>query len=124
MATLAELLNFGDWLVMEGEKRYSRDDVTLLAGKKYVSGEVLALIAASDKYTSFNQDAEDPVTGSEVAVAVLMDDVDATDADMSGVIIARHAQVLKKNLTWPDDIEAAEIVTALGQLESVGILGV
>jgi len=124
MATLTEPTTFGDWLVMEGDKRYSRDDVTLLTGKKYVSGEVLALVTASGKYTSFNQDAEEPVTGTEIAVAVLMGDVDATSSDMPGVIIARHAQVVKGQLTWPADIEAAEIVTALGQLKSAGILGV
>lgn len=122
MATvLTEPITLGDWLIMEGEKRYSRDEVTLLTGKKYVSGEVLGIVTASGKHTSFNQDGAD---GTESAVAVLMDDVDATDADQPGVVIARHAQVLKSKITWPSDIDAAEKTTALGQLELAGILGV
>ena len=121
MATLTEPTTFSDWLVMEGGKRYSRDDVTLLAGKKYVSGEVLGIVTATFKYTSYNQDGTD---GTENAVGVLMEDVDATDSDMPGVAIVRHAQVLKKNLTWPDDIDPGEKDSALGYMKYIGILGV
>ena len=118
---LTEQITYGDWLIMEGAKRYSRDEVTLLAGKKYISGEILGIVTASAKHTSYNQDGAD---GTETAAAVLMNNVDATDADQPGVVIARHAQVLKSKITWPSDIEAAEITAALAQLELVGILGV
>ena len=118
---LVQPQTFGDWLIMEGEKRYSRDDVTLLTGKKYLSGEVLGVVTASGKYASFNQDGVD---GTETAVAILLDDVDATGADAPGVVIARHAQGLKSKFVWPADIESAEIDAALLQLKAIGILGV
>jgi hypothetical protein len=121
MPTLTEQQTFGDWLVMEGEKRYSRDTVTLLVGKEYKSGEVIGIVTASGKHTSYNQDGVD---GTETAVGVLMDDADAAAADVEGVVIVRHAQVLSSALVWPSDIEAAEIITALGQLKVAGILGV
>lgn len=121
MAVLTEPTTFGDWLVMEGDKRYSRDDVTLLTGKKYVSGEVLGVVTATGKHTALDEGAAD---GTEIAAAVLMDDVDALGGDMPGVVIARHAQVVKGQLTWPTGIAAGDITTALGQLKSAGILGV
>ena len=60
--------------------------------------------------------------GSEVAAGVLYDDVDATLAAASGVVIAREAEVNGKLIGWPTGITAAEKDLAITQLTERGII--
>ena len=70
-------------------------------------------------YTQFDQDG---TNGSQIAVAVLFDNVDATDAAMDAVVHARDCEVNAAELTWPDDIDADEKAAAAAQLASAGII--
>jgi hypothetical protein len=76
-------------------------------------------VAAGTKYAAFNQDG---TNGTEVAAAVLFDDVDATDADTSCVVHVRDCEVKAGVLVWPADIEAGEKTAALAQLAALGII--
>jgi len=83
----------GDLLKYEDNANYTRESVTLLAGTNYALGSVLGIVTASGKYT-LSPDAG--ATGEQVAVAVLLEAVDATAADATGLILARGPAIVSK----------------------------
>lgn len=87
----------------------------------FVSGDsfTITVAAGSGKYVAYNQDG---VNGSEIAAGILMDNVNATSADVEAVIIARDAEPNGSELTWPSDIEAGEKTAAIAQLAVLGII--
>ncbi len=119
MAVQTEPNRLNDFLAWEEVQLYSRKKVTILADEVLAVGQVVGKVTASEKYVAFNQDAED---GSENAAGIVIDNYDATGADIEGVIIARHAMVKPDGLVWPADIETGEKEAALAQLEALGIL--
>ncbi|AUO63849.1 head decoration protein [Citrobacter freundii complex sp. CFNIH2] len=56
-------------------------DAGIITGGAFKRGTVLGLVAASGKYTQCVKTADD---GSQVPVAILVDDVDASSADQNG----------------------------------------
>ncbi|HAT2288143.1 TPA: head decoration protein [Citrobacter freundii] len=56
-------------------------DTGIITGAAFKRGTVLGLVAASGKYTQCVKTADD---GSQVPVAILVDDVDASSADQNG----------------------------------------
>ncbi len=56
-------------------------DTGIITGGAFKRGTVLGLVAASGKYTHCVKTAED---GSQVPVAILVDDVDASSSDQNG----------------------------------------
>lgn len=87
----------------------------------FVSGDSFTITVAvgSLKYVAFDQDGVD---GSEVAAAILFNNIDATDADMEAPAVVRDAEVNGSKLTWPADIEDAEKTAAIAQLADLGII--
>lgn len=87
----------------------------------FVAGDRFAITVAagSGKYK-----AHDPANtdGSQVAVAVALQSVDATAADMPGVVIARHAILAESYVLWTDGISAGNKAAAIAQLKALGIL--
>lgn len=96
MTTLTQGKTPGDWLLYEGDAHYSRD-VETITGDKYESGTPMGRVTATKKLVACDKTASD---GSETAVGVLLNDVDASTADQPGIVIARHAQVRRFGLTW------------------------
>ncbi|RMD93351.1 MAG: head decoration protein [Alphaproteobacteria bacterium] len=110
----------GAFVKYEAPQNYSRDDITVVSGQNLVAGTVLGKITASGKYTAWDPAAVD---GSETAVGVLVDDVDASSGDAAGVMIARHAIVVDKSgLVFAGSPTEAQKDTAVADLASVGIL--
>jgi len=61
--------------------------------------------------------------GSETAVGVLGNDVDATLIDREdAILIARHAIVARGALVWPTGLTAVQKATAVAQLTDLGVL--
>lgn len=81
----------GDLLKFDLDKNYTREVVTLLTGTAYKMGAVLGQITASGKYTMATATGS---TGEQVAAAVLLQDVDASDADAAGLVIIRGPAIL------------------------------
>ncbi|MDX2469081.1 MAG: head decoration protein [SAR324 cluster bacterium] len=79
-----------------------------LTGGPYVSGQVLGLITASDKYTAYSDIATD---GSEVASAILIEDADASAADMTAVV-GKVGVLVEANLTGLDAAAKADLTAA------------
>lgn len=119
MAVLNELNYLGDWLKFEGDNLYSRDEVTVISGQNLATGTVVGIITASGKVT---QVAPAAVDGSQNAAGLLLLDVDASAADKSGVIIARHAICSDKKIVWPGGITGPQKTAAIAQLKALGIL--
>ena len=108
----------GDLLLAEVLPGWTKGAGTLLAGTSYKLGTVLARV--SGKYQALDLAGTGP---AKKAVAVLGEDVDATDADVdSGVIIKRGAVVALDALVWPEGATEAQQATAIDELDSLGIV--
>lgn len=79
----------------------SREAVTILSGSGILAiGTVLAKVAASGKYVPAIYDTEED-DGSQLPVAVLIDAVDATSADVTrAIVVHRLAEVSRQGLVW------------------------
>jgi len=120
MPSLAEPLNLGDLLKYEAPSLYSRDQDTVAAAQNLPLGTVVGRETATAKLKALDPSASD---GTETAVGVLGNDVDATLIDREdAILIARHAIVARSALVWPTGITAAQKAAAVAQLEVRGIL--
>ncbi len=121
MPVLTQPPSMGDLLKYEANPDYCRETVTLLAGTDYPLGAVLGKITASGKYKLSPDTGTD---GSEVAVAVLIEAVDATAADATGLIVARGPAIVSKaQLNFDATVgTAAKIAAKEGQLAAAGIV--
>ncbi len=88
--------SLGDLLKFELNGNYCRETVTLKAGAAYALGSVLGKITASSKFrlSPAAQVAGDE--GAETAVAVLIEAVDATGGDKTGLVVARGPVIVSK----------------------------
>ena len=121
MPVLTQPPSMGNLLKYEENPDYCRETVTLLAGTNYPLGAVLGKITASGKYKLSPDTGTD---GAQVAVAVLIEAVDATAADATGLIVARGPVIVSKaQLNFDATVgTAAKIATKEGQLAAVGIV--
>ncbi len=104
-----------DVVKTEGKNRISRDEVVLAAGAPALRpGAVLGRITASRKYALLAPAAAD---GSQIAIAVLLENTPAITADRRIVVLARHAEVVLQGLEWPPGIDAGAQSAALAALE-------
>jgi hypothetical protein len=114
----------GDLLKYELNGNYSRETVTLKAGTNYALGSVLGKITASGKYrlSPAAQVAGDE--GAETAVAVLVEAVDASSGDKTGLVVARGPAIVSKAaLTFDASVDqAAEKTAKHAQLAASGIV--
>lgn len=108
------ILNQGKFnaeFLLHYDNKYSLDAVTLAAAASALSaGTLLGKIAATGKYVAYSNAAGD---GSEVAVAILKDNVADSTADQKVVVVSRHAEVQASELTGLDTPARADL-TALG----------
>ena len=120
MPTVSQPKNLGDLLKYEAPNLYSRDQDTVAAAQNLSLGTVVGRETATAKLKALDPSASD---GTETAVGVLGNDVDATLIDREdGLMLARHAIVADHALAWPAAITAAEKLAAIAQLKSLGIL--
>ena len=109
---VTETNHAGEFLLSEGNGNISREEVTVLSGENLVAGQVVGIDTASSKYAAYDNGAAD---GTETAVGVLYEAVDATGGDQIGTIIARDAEVSSAKLTGSDangvsDLAALNII--------------
>ncbi len=119
MPTAIEPKNLGDLLKFEEESRYSREEVTVAAGQTLALGVVVGRNATTGEVAVLDPAATD---GTQIAIGIMAEEVDATAAPVQAVMIARHALVARQALVGPPGITAAQIATALAELESRGIV--
>ena len=120
MPEIKQGLNLGDLLKYEAPNLYSRERVTVAAGQVLALGTVLGEVTASGELTALDPAAVD---GSEVAVGVLLQAIDASaGARNDGLMAARHAILADHALAWPAAIAPAEQAAAIAQLKARGLL--
>ena len=124
MTVLTMSPTLGDLLKYELNASYCREAVTLKAGTNYALGSVLGKITASGKYR-LSPDAE--VTGdegAEIAAVVLIEAVDATAGDRTGLVIARGPAIVSRAaLVFDASVDQpAEIAVKHAELSSAGIV--
>jgi len=119
MTTLTEGTHAGEFIISEGNGHIARKKITVLAAEVLVAGAVLGLVTASGKYVEHDPAAVD---GSENAIAILFEAVDATAGDTDGVAIARMSEVNGDEITWKTGIIAGDITDGIASLETVDII--
>ena len=120
MTAIAQPKNLGDLLKYEAPNLYSRDQDTVAAAQNLSLGTVVGRETATAKLKALDPSATD---GTETAVGVLGNDVDATLIDREdAILIARHAIVARGAVIWPTGITAADKAEAVAQLATRGVL--
>ena len=124
MPVLTMSPTLGDLLKFELNANYCRETVTLKAGTSYLLGAVLGQITASGKYRLAPAAEVVGDEGAEVAVAVLIESVDATGGDKTGLVVARGPAIVSKAaLVFDASVDqAAEISAKHVELAAVGIV--
>ena len=124
MPVLTNAPTLGDLLKFELNANYTREAVTLKAGTDYALGAVLGRITASGKYRLSPAAEVVGDEGAETAVAVLIEAVDATAADATGLVVARGPAIVSKAALVLDASvdQAAEIAAKHAQLAAAGIV--
>lgn len=121
---LSEANNLGDLLKYEAPNLYSREQLPIAAGQTLALGAVIGITTSTGRAKSVDPSATD---GSQVAAGVLLQGVDASSstsasAPVTGIAVVRHAIVADHALVWPTGITAAEKLTAIQQLQNLGML--
>lgn len=120
MPALTQPKNLGDLLKYEAPNLYSREQDTVAATQVLPLGTVVGRETATAKLKELDPTASD---GTENAIGVLGNDIDATLADRpDAILIARHAIVARGAVVWPSDITAPQQAAAITQLAALGIL--
>lgn len=83
-------------------------------------GFTITVAAGSGKYRAYDPANTD---GSQTAVAVLFDAVDAAAADRPSVAIVRDAEVNASELSWFTDANANQKAAGIAQLAVASIIG-
>jgi hypothetical protein len=124
MTTLTMAPTLGDLLKYELNASYSREAVTLKSGTNYALGSVLGKITASGKYRLSPAAPVVGDEGAETAIAVLIEAVDATAADKTGLVVARGPAIVSKAaLVFDASVDqAAEKAAKHSQLTAAGIV--
>jgi hypothetical protein len=96
MPTLIMAPTLGDLLKYELNGNYTRETVTLKSGANYALGSVLGQITATGKYRLSPAAQVGGDEGAETAAAVLIEAVDASGGDKTGLVIARGPAIVSK----------------------------
>ena len=115
----------GDIVKYEAPRNYSRKIVTIPSGKGVLkAGTVLEVTSTGYQPLSYTA----AVTGSSATpakagtpAAVLLEDVDATSAEVNAVAVARHSMVVKQKLLF-SFIDTTVLPAVYDDLESLGII--
>jgi hypothetical protein len=119
MPTLTEGRHTGGFLVWEAFRDYCREVVTIDTGT-LEPGTVLGKVTVGGKYVAHDPDASD---GSEIAVALLWDKVDASGGDTPAVALVRGPAIVNRHdLVFAGTPTEPEIAAAHAALAVAGIL--
>lgn len=114
-------LGLGAFIKSEANGHASRDTITVKSGAGLLkSGTVLGKLTADGKFVPYDNDAE---TGAQTAAAILLEDVDATSADVKTVGIVRLAEVYGSRLVWGAAVTTdAEKTAAIADLAAAFVV--
>jgi hypothetical protein len=117
MAVIEEGKNLGDLLKFEIDKNYCRETVTVASGQNLKFGTVVGMKTATGEVKIVSI-ASQETDGSDEAVGILLEDVDATGGAKKSLIISIGAMVAYDCLVFPggaSDAQKKAIVKGLFQ---------
>jgi hypothetical protein len=119
--SITENERLGDLLKYEADKNYCREVVTVASGQDLKLGTVVGIKTATDevKIVSTNDEETD---GSETAIGVILEDVDATSGEKKSLIIARGAIVASNVVIYPAGATDPQKKKIVKDLEIRGIV--
>jgi hypothetical protein len=119
--TIIENAGLGDLLKWELDKNYCREVVTVASGQNLKIGTVVGVVTATGatKIVSLDPEEED---GSDVAIGVILEDIDATSGSKKSLMLARGAIVADSVVIFPAGVTDAQKKKIVGDLKAVGIL--
>lgn len=109
----------GFFIVSEANKTRSRATIVVAQGEVLEAGTVLALIAASGQYASYDNDG---TTTTNAARAILFAAVDATDGPKEAVAIVRDAEVHGDEIVFANTEDTGDREAAYADLATHGII--
>jgi hypothetical protein len=116
---ITEKNNLGDWLKYESPNLYSREDAIVASGQNLKLGTVVGKVKETDLIKQLDPDAED---GTEVAIGVLLENVDASAANTKAVFVVREAIIAHNAVVWPFAITDEQKKAAIESLKNYGIV--
>ena len=124
MTALTNRVRAGGFIQSEANWARSRDKVTIEGGSggagKLYAGAVLGKLTAGGKYVLSPKTGAD---GSQTAVAILFDDVDATAGDVVATVVAREAEVRAEDIYYDASVVTlADQQAKWAQLAASGVL--
>ena len=98
MPVQTDTLGTGAFLKSEAPGSLSRETITIASGAGILlAGTVVGKLTTGGKYKAYDNDASD---GTQTAAAVILNDVDATSADVKVIGFVRLAEVYSNRLVW------------------------
>lgn len=82
-------------------------------------GDFITVTVTEGNYEQLDEAEDD---GAQNAAGILWDAVDASAADATGAMVARDAEVVDGELTWPTGISAGDKAVAEAELAALGIV--
>ena len=124
MPVLTKDPTLGDLLKYELNGNYTREVVTLKGGTTYPLGAVLGKITASGIHRLSPAATVTGDEGAEIAVAVLIEAVDAMAGDRDGLVVARGPAIVSKAaLVFDASVDQpAEIAAKHAELSAAGVV--
>lgn len=124
MTVFTEGRHAAEFIMSEANGNRSRDNVTIAGGSGGAgvvpAGTVLGKLTSGGEYIPSPDSGAD---GSQTAIAVLLDDVDATAGDVVAAVIARDAEINGNCITYDASVsDAGKKATKAAQLAAVGII--
>lgn len=114
MSAKLEGVHNAEFLLSEANGQYSREVVTISSGA--------GVVQAGSLLNSANAVVDGSGVAYNTAAKVVLNTVDATDADVKAAVIVRHAEVHGDLLAWPDAATTANKETAATALATAGII--
>lgn len=121
MKTFTEPNNLGDLLKYEADKNYCREVVTVAQGQNLKLGTILGMVEANDQVKAVFSDDE-ATDGSNIAVGVLLEDVDATSEAKKSLMVARDAIVSSACVIFPAEATSDQKKKIIKDLEARGLV--
>jgi hypothetical protein len=124
MPVLTKDPTLGDLLKYELNGNYTREVVTLKGGTTYPLGAVLGKITASGIHRLSPAATVTGDEGAEIAVAVLIEAVDAAAGDRDGLVVARGPAIVSKGALVfdPSVDQPAEVAAKHAELSAAGVV--
>lgn len=125
---MPEILKEGNYtgdIVKYEVPEYSREKVTIPSGTgKLTAGTVLENGTSGYVPVSFTAATTDPQAAAVVGTpaAVLIEDVDATSASATALVVVQHAVVVEQKLVLDEEMDDDSKASVMADLASLGIV--